>query len=441
MPSLQRAEHPLRKRLNDELHARPPVVLDGATWITHLVMLHDAPHEAIAGRVIAEAEEIHLRELCSLAQSPFGSQIDSNHWILEAGDLRLKWERHNEFSTYTFFRRRQPGEIRRTTALDAFPHDWCAAIPGCLLAATHLEYCTTAERDPEALQVELAQSPVPFVLTRVADGGALVASDFHIHDGFTHYIVVDEKLRHRQSGRTVQRLLEIETYRMMAALAFPVAREVSATLAPAENETSALMAEITEDRGYASEREILAGLTRLAATVELSVTRTAFRFGAAEAYYTLVKQRVADLRGEPVTGFSSMRGFLERRLAPAIQTCLSVARRQNDLSVRIARKSALLRTRVDIELEHQNQELLAQMNRRSQLQLRLQETVEGLSVVAITYYASSLVHHLAEGLEHVFHGLNPAVAAAVSIPLIAAGVALGVRRMRAKLTAAEADLH
>jgi uncharacterized membrane-anchored protein len=201
------------------------------------------------------------------------------------------------------------------------------------------------------------------------------------------------------------------------------------------------MAEITEDRGYASEREILAGLTRLAATVELSVTRTAFRFGAAEAYYTLVKQRVADLRGEPVTGFSSMRGFLERRLAPAIQTCLSVARRQNDLSVRIARKSALLRTRVDIELEHQNQELLAQMNRRSQLQLRLQETVEGLSVVAITYYASSLVHHLAEGLEHVFHGLNPAVAAAVSIPLIAAGVALGVRRMRAKLTAAEADLH
>jgi len=197
------------------------------------------------------------------------------------------------------------------------------------------------------------------------------------------------------------------------------------------------MAVMAEDLGYESERLILAGLTRLAATVELSVTRTAFRFGAAEAYYALVKQRVADLRGQPVTGFSSIRGFLDRRLAPAIQTCLSVARRQNDLSVRIARKSALLRTRVDVELEHQNQELLTQMNRRSQLQLRLQETVEGLSVVAITYYASSLVHHIAEGLEHYVHGLNPGLAAAISIPLIAIGVAIGVRRMRIKLAAAE----
>lgn len=434
--SLPRSDEALRQRLNDELHARPPVVLSGATWITHLVMLHQSPESATGWPEVAD-EASHLHQLAELADSPFVSTVETYHWILDAGDLRLKWERHNEFSSYTFFRRRLPTDAADATAIEAFPVAWCEQIPGSLLVATHLEYCEAASCDEASLLATLSQSPHPHVVTEVADGAALVVSDFRIHDGFTRYLVLDRHLRHRQSGRTVQRLLEIETYRMMALLALPVAKEVSATLAPAERETATLMAEMTEDRGYQSEREILSGLTRLAAAVELSVTRTAFRFGAAQAYYALVNQRVADLRGQPMRGFSSIRGFLDRRLAPAIQTCLSVARRQNELSERIARKSALLRTRVDVELEHQNQELLAQMNRRSHLQLRLQETVEGLSVVAITYYASGLVHHLAEGLEHVFHGLNPRLIAAVSIPVIAISVALGIGRMRKKLTAAE----
>ena len=119
------------------------------------------------------------------------------------------------------------------------------------------------------------------------------------------------------------------------------------------------------------------------------MTRTAYRFGAAAAYYRLVQQRVEDLREQRLAGFPPIREFMERRLAPAMATCQSVAARQTDLSTRIARRSALLRTRVDIELERQNQELLVQMNRRAKLQLRLQETVEGLSVVAITYYGRS----------------------------------------------------
>jgi uncharacterized membrane-anchored protein len=424
------SEHPLRHRLNDELHSRPPVVLDGPTWITHLVMLH----EVADGRIDMQQEEDHLRELCDLARSPFYPVMDRNHWILEAGDLRLKWERHGEFSSYTFFRRRLPGDAPNTTALEAFAAEWRAKIAGTLLAATHLEYLDAADGET-ALLAELAQSEVPQVVTEVADGAALVISDFRLHEGFTRFRVLDRKLRRRQSGRTVQRILEIETYRMMALLAFPVAREVSALVARAERDTADLMAEMAADRGHESERKILSGLTRLAAEIELSITRTDYRFGGAEAYYALVLQRVAGLRGQQVADFSSIQGFLERRLTPAIQTCLATARRQNELSARIARKSALLRTRVDIELEQQNQQLLTQLNRRSQLQLRLQETVEGLSVVAITYYASALVHHLAEGAHHLFHGPDPALVAAASIPLIAIAVALGVRRMRRRLTA------
>jgi uncharacterized membrane-anchored protein len=94
---------------------------------------------------------------------------------------------------------------------------------------------------------------------------------------------------------------------------------------------------------------------------------------------------------------------------------------------------------VDVELERQNQQLLAQMNRRAKLQLRLQETVEGLSVVAITYYASQLVNYLAKGLKPVIGGMNPEVVAAISIPIIAALVANGLHRLRQRLAAAEGE--
>jgi uncharacterized membrane-anchored protein len=124
---------------------------------------------------------------------------------------------------------------------------------------------------------------------------------------------------------------------------------------------------------------------------------------------------------------------MERRLSPAINTCATIARRQEDLSGRIARNSQLLRTRVDIELAGQNQQLLAQMNRRAKIQLRLQETVEGLSVVAITYYGSQLVNYLAKGAKGLIAPATPEVVTAISIPLIAALVALGLRRMHKSL--------
>lgn len=424
-------EHPFRLALNDELHARPPVSLAGPTWVSHLVLVHDAGDCPVS----AADEEAHLKKLCDMAQSPFGSQIHGNHWILDAGDLLLKWERHNEFSSYTFFRPRKESDGPRTTALEAFPRDWCAAIPGRLLVATHVEYCTDRERDPEAFLADTYASGETMVVSHIVDGIALVASDFRLHDGFTHFLVIDSRLNTRMAGGTVQRILEIETYRMMALLSLPVAREVSSHLSRAEAEAANLMGEMANDQGPEGERAILARLTRLAADIELSVSCTAFRFGAAEAYYALVRQRIADLREQRINGLPTIQGFMDRRLAPAMQTCLSVARRQNELSSRIARNSALLRTRVDIELERQNQELLTQMNQRSHLQLRLQETVEGLSIVAITYYGSQLVHYLAEGAE-TFLPINPTLVTAIAIPVIATLVALGLRRMRRALKAA-----
>ncbi len=424
------AEHPLRQRLNDEVHARPPMVLGAEEWISYLAVVHEG-----TGR---EAEEAHLHRLCDALGARLCPVIHGDHWVMEAGDLRLKWERHNEFSGYTFFLARRPEHGPDTTALEALPADWLAAIPGSLMVATHLEFRPAREGALDAALASLSRESDTVVAAAVADGAAWVLSDFRLKDGFSRYLVLDRHLQHRQAGRTVQRLLEIETYRVMALLAFPMAKEVGRFLAQSEEELAQLMDGMGDTTSTEEERQLLNRLTRLAAEVERSVSRSAYRFGAAEAYYALVQQRIHDLREQRVDGYPPIKEFMERRLAPAINTCLSIARRQNDLSTRIARKSALLRTRVDIELEKQNQLLLAQMNRRSRLQLRLQETVEGLSVVAITYYASQLVTYLAKGLKAATgNGLEPEIVTAVAIPVIAATVFWGMARMRKALAASE----
>ena len=433
LPEHPLPEHPLRQRLNDELHARPPMALGDGEWISYLAVLHDGS--------AASAEEAHLHRLCGALGTNVCPLIQGDHWVLEAGDLRLKWERHNEFSSYTFFLRRNFGDALDSNALAALPMDWLGGLPGTLIAATHVELRPAGDSPLAEVQAEAIRCGDSVVASSVADGAAWVVSDFRLHQGFTRFVVLDDGMTRRQAGRTVQRLLEIETYRMMALLAFPVAKEVSAFLSGAEEELAGLMDRMGAARNPEDERDILASLTRVAADVERSVARTAFRFGAAQAYFDLVRQRIADLRESRLGGFPPIQEFMDRRLAPAINTCASAARRQLQLSDRVARKSSLLRTRVEMELERQNQELLAQMNKRAKLQLRLQETVEGLSVVVLTYYGSSLVHHLAEGLHEGLHvGPAPVVSTALSIPLIAALVAWGTHRMRRKLTA-EAGGH
>jgi uncharacterized membrane-anchored protein len=420
--------HPLRQSLSDEVHARPPVPLDTPEFVTYLAFLHDA------GSV--EREALHLRELAVQLGLP-APATESGHVFLDAGTFRLKWERHNEFSSYTFFRRIQPGDAADENALLEVPAAWRKGIPGQLVVATHVELRSVAEVAPDVVMAQLSPTGSQVVAARVADGAAWVFTDFQVADDFSRFLVLDATLTPRQAGRTVQRLLEIETYRVIALLAFPVAKEVGRLLSRAEDELADLMDHIGAAESAADERAVLTRLTRLAADIERSVAHTTFRFGAAAAYYRLVQQRIAELREERLTGFPTIGEFMARRLTPAIDTCATMARRQEDLSGRIARNSQLLRTRVDIELQHQNQELLAQMNRRARLQLRLQETVEGLSVVAITYYASQLIHYLAKGGKDYILPATPEVVTAVSIPVIAGLVALGLRRMRRALAAEE----
>ena len=124
---------------------------------------------------------------------------------------------------------------------------------------------------------------------------------------------------------------------------------------------------------------------------------------------------------------------MDHRLAPAMATCSSAEKRLLDLSERIARASDLLRTRVDIEREQQNQSLLASMNRRARMQLRLQQTVEGLSIAAISYYVVGLVGYAAKALKEAGVPLSVELVTGGSIPFVLLAIWLAVRRIRKHL--------
>ena len=424
--------HPLRGALLKEAHARPFESLDAPLRVSHLVV-----QTGTSGR---SAEVAHMAALCH----ELGVEVpgdDDTHFILEARGVRVRWERHTEFSTYTVFVNGPEPEPFREPAIERLPARWLPTIPGELLAAMHVSVMPANDLDSNPSTLGHYLEPDSLAGSRCSGGAATVWTDFLAHnDGFLRFLVLDHSLSAPQAGRLVQRILELETYRFMALLGFPLARELAPDITEMENRLGTLMDELTTVSDLADERGLLDALSALSARVERLMARTNFRFSATQAYGTLVRRRLNALREERIEGISTLDEFMERRLAPALDTCVNMGDRLERISGRVSRAANLLRTRVDVALEAQNRDLLDSMNRRARLQLRLQQTVEGLSVVILSYYSVSLAGYAFRGAASVGWIDNPERATALSIPIIALTVAVGIRLGRRRATQADSDL-
>ena len=419
--------HPQRYLLSNEIHARPPQELSTPERLSYIAVTYDADVTGAANPAFDD-----LARLCVIwgAQSP---PAEVTHFNAEHSNLRLKWERHTEFVTYTFSR---SGEFERpfeNPVMTLVNEEWLATLSGRLVVAIHLAVQENKVFVPDLQEVVHEFGDNYLVGAKVAGGNGIVLTDLMIHsDQFGRMLVMDIKLGKRQGARTVQRVLEIETYRIMALLGLPVARATAAMLSGAERELADVTSLMAQDSTH-DEPALLLRLTRLAATVESEVAANSFRFGASRAYYDLTKRRIAELREERLTGLQTIEEFMDRRLAPAMATCSSAEKRLLDLSERVARASDLLRTRVDIEREQQNQALLASMNHRARMQLRLQQTVEGLSIAAITYYVVGLVGYVAKALKEAGVPLSVELVTGASIPFVVLAIWLAVRAVRKNL--------
>lgn len=422
-------QHDLRKPLTDELHARPFLPIGGPAKAICFAFLPEQGAE----RVSAEQDLAHLNALLAHMGAPpvaVDAERPPNFYTSAFDGVRLKWERHSEFVSFMLILEHTEHALFTANLDHMIPKAWVEEARLKTIAAIMVE--VQFAEDAEAMERMTLRELTPhfesasLTMSWVTDHEATAMSDFRIdQNGFTRFAIVAQQGRigPRRLGRVAQRLIEMETYRILAMTALPMARRLAARLGAIEAKLAATMREIAEshgDGGEVADRRTLDALSGLSADLEKYSVESAFRFGASRAYEAIVYERIEVLREERLASRPTFGEFMLRRFKPALRTIHSVEDRLNALSQRAERAANLLRTRIDVSLEAQNQQLLKSMNQRAQLQLRLQETVEGLSVVAISYYAVSLAGYVLGPLAKTLGGDEKIAKALVALPVIAA---------------------
>jgi uncharacterized membrane-anchored protein len=430
MAQLALEDYPDRYKLVNELHARPFPELSAPCRAVYLA-IKEPQNAAERDR---SRDFAHLVALLDRHGAPHPAP-GADHYSGTIGRGFLKWEMHTEFVTYTIFaegisERPFSGEFFRL-----FPADWLAQAPGRVVTSAIVRIESVPLEDLERRVDEDFQKwfvPESLAVSRVVDGEAVIGADFRIDENGHSRMAVLAKpgIGQRRLGRIVQRLLEIETYKSMAMLTLPQARRVSGAVARLDRELSDVVAGMSGEGG--GEAATLDQLLKMSAEIEYLSASSAFRFGAAGAYEAIVNQRIQVLREERIGGRQLFAEFMTRRFDPAMRTCRSAQERLSALSARAERAANLLRTRVDVANQAASQETLRAMDRRAALQLRLQETVEGLSVVAISYYAVNLAAGLIAPLTDRLGLDKPLMLALLTIPVVLL-VWMMVRRIRSRI--------
>ncbi len=382
------SDHPLRYRLNGELHARPFPALTVPTTAVYLAVKRSSEQADRA------ADLEHLIALLDHYGAP-RPEPEATHYAGEIGQYHLKWEQHTEFATYTVFIDHLSDRPFDPAEFEVFPESWQATLSTRRVTSALLRVMprpqTEAEMAERLHEWFVAES---LAVAHVLDDAAVIATDFRI-DSAGHMrfaIFADPETGKRRMGRIVQRLCEVETYKTMSMLGFAMVRDFGPDL----NRLDTKLGELTGAMRGTGDRveETLHALLDISVELEQLTAQTSYRFAATKAYEALVGQRIEVLREARFMGRQGFAEFMMRRYEPAMRTVASTKARLEAMSARAVRAADLLRTRVDVERSAQNQEILASMDRRSDLQLRLQRTVEGLSVVAVSYYAVSLMTYL-----------------------------------------------
>jgi len=415
-------DHPDRAVAANEVHARPTEALEVPLRASYLAVTIEPADR--------EREVRHIADLCSRF-GVAGPSDDDAHFKVTIGQVRLKWERHTEFSAYTFM---VPGvsPVPFSEPPTSFlPPGWMAGLPGRTVVAVHAKLMRSPSTALPSDVIAESFGGHETVASLIGEGAGAAFTDFRIQaDGHVRVVIEDRALTPRQAGRMLRRLFEIEAYRVMALLALPLARTLAPRIGAIERSLGALASAIADQSGH--DETLLAELTQLSAEVERMRNGSAMRLSASAAYHELVVTRIDELRERRLEGFQTVGEFMARRLNPAMATCRSTSRRMRDLSERVAQASTLLSARVEIVRERQNQALLESMDRRARLQLRLQRTVEWLSIAAVTYYVAALVSYAAKALKAGGLHVDVDIAVGIAIPLVVGLVALALHRARLK---------
>lgn len=417
-------EHELRREIVAEMHLRRWPVIGAPCRIVQFV------------RVVADedrASELALLHgtLGALNGGDTGSRAQPRHCEGTLGPgIGVTWERHSEASTLTLFVSDGATSDALATAMD-----WAGAMPGKVIRATRLVVLAD-EAEAEAALPAFGFVAGDLVTCRLCPEGegsaARIWSDFTLRgDGFGLIVVAAGAMAAPTLSRTLQRLQELGNYRNLALLGLPVARAGWLALDGIERRLDAINAALT--RPEATDDALLAQVFELWSALIAQVSASTWRMDATQAYAAIVEERLSDLRIGPCTGHLSLADFTQRRFLPAVRTCAAHARRADALVQRTGQVVALLRTRIETRIENQNARVLASMESSASRQLRLQQLVEGLSVVAVSYYALGIVGKVLEGAGEVVPGLHVHLWTGLAAPVVVLGVWSAIRRQKRRI--------
>lgn len=399
---------PLREALSQEMHLRRLPRFAAPARLLQVVLRLD---EAGLGASSAQVDALRPRDASPLPHN-------ARHALFALGPLQVVWERHAEFATYGFL---LAGDFTDAFGVEAFAaaRAVIADMPATVIRATLVALLPAGSEEAGARIATSRFGADGLVTCDVAGGRARIWSDFRLGGGgLGRLLIVDRGLAGDEPAQLVQRLQELGNYRNMALLGLPMAQRLTPELARLEQRLAALTALVAEPGS--PDDPLLDELTFLSAELARLLAETRYRMSATQAYATIVEERLASLDVTPLPGHQTLTEFTDRRLMPAVRTCATVSARLEDLSQRAAWTSSLLRTRIDTSLARQNRDLLDSMDRRTRLQLRLQQAVEGLSVVAISYYLIALLDHVLRPVPRIDHDIALAVAAPLVMVLVAA---------------------
>jgi uncharacterized membrane-anchored protein len=357
----------------------------------------------------------------------------ARHHAVEIGSSLVKWEGHTEAVSHTIF---VPGSGHPPfgeSAIDFVSETKRDALMDGMFVGLQVEVLET-EDDSDPYGYELSKS---LLGSEVIYGGwmsartAAVWSSFELDArGFLRLVIVDLERNEERLCRLLQRLLDIETYRMLAMLALPVAREVMGALGQLEPELDEVMRGLAERREGFSHEEALQRIAVLAARVEHIASSHAYRFAAARAYAGIVEKRCGEVDDEVLGDHQRYTNFLLRSLIPAMRTCDAAERRVQELALRVSRAASMLDTMVDLVNKEQNQEILESMAQSARHQLKLQQAVEGFSIVAISYYGVGLLAYGLKTLKAAGWHVDPDLLSGAVAPLVLAAVWFTIHRVR-----------
>jgi uncharacterized membrane-anchored protein len=417
---LSERDHPLRRALVDELHVRRIPPFAAPLNMTQVVMF-------TADATQAEVRK-HVETLC--ARFGVAQPVKGRYFSTQLAEIHVVWESHAEFSTYSFVR---AGHVKAPfveSVLDDLPLDWVQTLPGQTIRATQVVLLDKSAGPPDMAYLSAYFEMDELVCADVSDGEARIWSNFKVHDdGFGRLLVQDLALKSSaDTSRLLQRLQELGNYRNMALLGLSRAQEADVELSALELKLADLTREVAANGG--GDDELFQHLSVLSANLARLTAETRYRMSATSAYAQIVGERLSGLQPQRVPGYQSLIDFTERRLLPAVRTCESFTKRLEDLSERASGVSSLIRTRIETTLSQQSTDLLRSMNQRTQMQLRLQQTVEGLSVLAISYYALSILGYVMKPFTHYAPEIDSSKVLGVAAPAIVLAVWYLIRRMR-----------